>query len=91
MDGLFLFSPESYQPEIIATVKEWYARTGRHAYAVGPLLPSASKATAMANELRQASEAKEVVSFLDETLKISGEKSLLYVRNVHSHLLAVKF
>ena len=85
MDGLFLFSPESYQPEIIATVKEWYARTGRHAYAVGPLLPSASKATAMANELRQASEAKEVVSFLDETLKTSGEKSLLYVRNLPSH------
>lgn len=79
VDGIFLFSPESYEPEIIAAVKGWYSKTGRHAYACGPLLPSASKATAKANELTQASKADEVVTLLDDTLKASGQRSLLYV------------
>ena len=80
MDGLFLITSQSYEPEAVAASKAWMAETGRHAYLAGPLLPSASKKTAAANEKKQSAEAAEIEAFLDETLKTSGEKSLLYVR-----------
>lgn len=79
MDGVFLFTPETYEPEAVAAMKGWFAETGRSAYVCGPLLPSASKATAAANEKRQSKEASEIQEFLDATLKTSGENSLLYV------------
>ncbi len=78
-DGLMMITPTSYEPEAVATAKAWFAETGRPSYAVGPLLPSASKATAVANEKKQSSEASEIQEFLDATLKTSGEKSLVYV------------
>ncbi|KAI1796353.1 UDP-Glycosyltransferase/glycogen phosphorylase [Ganoderma leucocontextum] len=78
-DGLFMFTPTSYEPEAVASAKTWFAETGRPAYAVGPLLPSASKATAAANEGKQSAESSEIQEFLDATLKSSGEKSLVYI------------
>ena len=79
-DGLFMFTPTSYEPEAVAAAKGWFAETGRPAYAVGPLLPSASKATAAANEQKQSAESSQILEFMDANLKISGEKSLVYVR-----------
>ena len=70
---------ESLEPIAIAAMKEWYGQIGGHAFACGPLLPSASKAAATANELRLSEEAQKIVAFLDGTLSDSGEKSLLYV------------
>ncbi|PIL34101.1 hypothetical protein GSI_03812 [Ganoderma sinense ZZ0214-1] len=78
-DGLFMFTPTSYEPEAVAAAKGWFAEKGRPAYAVGPLLPSASKTTAAVNERKQSAESSQIQEFLDATLKISGEKSLLYI------------
>ncbi len=77
-DGALLITAEPYEPEAVAAVKSWYAETGRPAYVCGPLLPPTS-ATATAKEKQQSTEAVEIQEFLDSTLKISGEKSLLYV------------
>ena len=74
-----MITPASYEPEAVAAARAWFAEKGRPAYAVGPLLPSASKATAQANEKKQSAEASEIQEFLDATLKTSGEKSLVYV------------
>lgn len=73
---------ESYEPEAIAATKAWMAEIGRLAYFAGPLLPNASKKTAAANELQQSTEAEQIQNFLNETLKSSGENSLLYVCSV---------
>ena len=78
-DGMLIFTPESYEPEAVAATRAWYAETGRPVYTTGPLLPTASKSTAMANEKKMSSESNAIVDFLDETLKTSGEKSLVYV------------
>ncbi|KAI0743908.1 UDP-Glycosyltransferase/glycogen phosphorylase [Daedaleopsis nitida] len=78
-DGVFLFTPESYEPQAVAAVKAWYGETGRHAYATGPLLPSASQANANTKEKKLSGEANAIQAFLDETLKTSGEKSLVYI------------
>lgn len=78
-DGMFLFTPESYEPEAVAGVKAWYGETGRQAYVTGPLLPSASQSNANSKEKKLSGEANAIQTFLDETLKTSGEKSLVYV------------
>ncbi|KAI0760274.1 UDP-Glycosyltransferase/glycogen phosphorylase [Fomes fomentarius] len=77
-DGVFLFTPESYEPEAVAAVRRWFGETGRPAYAVGPLLPAASKAAA-SKERKLSSESDEIQTFLNDTLKSSGEKSLVYI------------
>ena len=78
-DGIMMITPASYEPEAVAAAKGWFAETGRPAYAVGPLLPSASKEAADANEKKQSTEGSQIQEFLDATLKASGPKSLLYV------------
>ncbi|TBU37221.1 UDP-Glycosyltransferase/glycogen phosphorylase [Dichomitus squalens] len=78
-DGILLFTPTSYEPEAVAAAKAWFGETGRPAYAVGPLLPSASKTTAADNEKTQSSESSEVQELLDAALKTFGEKSLVYI------------
>ena len=79
MDGLLMTSPTSYEPESTAALKAWYAESGRSAYVCGPLLPSASKASAEVNEIKQSAQGAEIQAFLDSTLRTSGDKSLLYV------------
>ena len=78
-DGVLLFTPESYEPEAVAAVRGWFRETDRQVYACGPLLPSASKAVAVANERKLSKEAAEIQAFLDEALRTSGEKSVVYV------------
>ena len=81
---MLLFTSESYEPEAVAAAKKWFGATGRHAYTTGPLLPSASKSTATANEQKMSNESSEIITFLDETLRTSGEKSLVYVSTVRT-------
>ena len=83
LSGAVLITTNSYEPEAVAATKSWYAETGRHAYLAGPLLPTSSKGTAAVNEKKQSAEADEIQAFLDETLRTSGEKSLLYVSSIH--------
>ncbi len=87
MDGAILFTPESYEPEAVKAYKGWFAETGRPAYVSGPLLPSASKKTANESEKKLSKESAEIQEFLDETLKTSGEKSLIYVSHPVPHIL----
>ena len=79
MDGVILTSPQSYEPESTAAMKRWFADTGRPVYLCGPLLPGASKAAAVENEVKQSANGAEIQAFLDEVLDARGEKSLLYV------------
>ena len=79
LDGMFLITSGSYEPEAVAAAKAWMAGKGHQAYLTGPLLPPPS-VTASDNEKKQSKEAAEIEAFLDQTLKASGEKSLLYVR-----------
>ncbi|KAI0738932.1 UDP-Glycosyltransferase/glycogen phosphorylase [Daedaleopsis nitida] len=78
-DGVFLFTPESYEPEAVAAVRRWYAETSRPVYVCGPLLPSASKMSAHEKEKKLSTESSEIQLFLDEALKTSGEKSVVYI------------
>lgn len=82
VDGLLLYSPTSYEPEAVAAVKSWFAESGRAAYITGPLCPTASKVTMHENEKKISDKSDEIVAFLDETLKNSGEKSLVYVSRI---------
>lgn len=82
VDGLLLYSPTSYEPEAVAAVKSWFAESGRGAYTTGPLRPTASKVTMHENESKISDKSDEIVAFLDETLKNSGEKSLVYVSRI---------
>ena len=89
-DGNIIFTSSAYEPEAVAAVKSWFAKTGRTAYACGPLLPSASKVAADAAEKAQSKESDEIETFLDNILRTSGKQTLLYVSNPNScWLLAV--
>ncbi|KAI1785433.1 UDP-Glycosyltransferase/glycogen phosphorylase [Ganoderma leucocontextum] len=79
VDGILLVTPESYEPEAVAAMKEWFAETGRPAYVCGPSLPSASKAMATMHEMDESDSSEEVKGFLDATLARSGENTLLYI------------
>ncbi|EIW62965.1 UDP-Glycosyltransferase/glycogen phosphorylase [Trametes versicolor FP-101664 SS1] len=76
-DGVFIVTSESYEPEAVATLREWYKELSKAAYIVGPLLPSGTRA--LAGEKQQSSQAHAIERFLDETLRTSGEHSLLYI------------
>ena len=80
MDGIFLVSPESYEPQATEAMKGWFAEMGRPAYLCGPLLPSASKIVAKSNEIKQSVHGAEIQAFLDSAVVTSGENSVLYVR-----------
>ena len=86
-DANIIFTSAAYEPSAVAAVKSWFAKTGRTAYTCGPLLPSASKATADASEKTQSRESDEIETFLDNILSTSGKQTLLYVSNPSSRLL----
>ncbi|KAI0644664.1 UDP-Glycosyltransferase/glycogen phosphorylase [Trametes meyenii] len=78
VDGIFLYTPEPFEPGAVDAVRKWYGETGRPTFVTGPLLPPPS-ATASENEKKQSKVATEIEEFLEVTLKTSGEKSLLYI------------
>ena len=79
VDGALLTTPEPYEPDAVAACREWFAQTGRPVYGVGPVLPSASKATVTAGEKKQSNDATKVQAFLDNVLETDGPQSVLYV------------
>nr|VWO96367.1 N/A [Ganoderma boninense] len=79
VDGIFLATSGSYEPEAVAAMKEWFMETSRPAYVCGPLLPSASKTMAAMYEMDESDSSDEVKWFLDAALARSGERSLLYI------------
>ncbi|KAH9925921.1 UDP-Glycosyltransferase/glycogen phosphorylase [Epithele typhae] len=78
-DGVILISFQSWEKEAIQATRDWMTETGRAVYTVGPLLPTASKRKAVANEKIQSPESACIQAFLDETLARSGGYSLLYI------------
>ncbi|KAI0633271.1 hypothetical protein C8Q77DRAFT_1073203 [Trametes polyzona] len=73
-----LVTPESYEPEAVIALKSWLRELSKPAYVVGPLLPPHG-ARAVAPEMEQSLEARDIATFLDGTLGTSGERSLLYI------------
>ena len=87
-DALILASPEIYEPESIAATKEWFAETGRPVWAIGPLYRAsiANSKEAVAKEESLSENAAEIRKFLDDTLALRGEHSMVFVRqNVLKH------
>ncbi|KAH9914503.1 UDP-Glycosyltransferase/glycogen phosphorylase [Epithele typhae] len=79
VDGVISISFESWEPEAFKLARQWLGETGRPVYIAGPLLPTASKATAAANEKSQSTEGAAIQQLLDDTLARSGPQSLLYI------------
>ncbi|PIL32319.1 hypothetical protein GSI_05565 [Ganoderma sinense ZZ0214-1] len=80
MDGIFLATPECYEPTTVAAMRSWFGETRRAVYACGPLLPTTSKESAQAHERKPCvGRSSEIEEFLDATLKASGSRSLLYI------------
>ena len=81
-DGLVCAVPECFEPEAIATLREWFAETSRPVYACGPLIPHGAQAAAF--EKAQSPEAAKIESFLDAKLASHGDHSVIYVGIVPS-------
>ncbi|PIL25702.1 hypothetical protein GSI_11452 [Ganoderma sinense ZZ0214-1] len=79
VDGILLATPDSYEHEAVAVMKEWFMETSRPAYVCGPLLPSASKLVAEMYEMEESDSSEEVKWFLDAALARFGPHSLLYI------------
>lgn len=79
-DGVISNSSDVYEPEAAASLKNWFAETGREAYVVGPLLPAYGEILTRDNSPR-ARDTSEVEEFLTSVLQSHGVKSLLYVRD----------
>ena len=91
VDGALLTTPEPYEPDAVAACREWFAQTGRPVYGVGPVLPSASKATVTAGEKKQSNDATKVQAFLDNVLETDGPQSVLYVSMHGPHKILMKY
>ena len=83
-DGVFLPTPECFEPESVQIVRDWFAENNRLVISAGPLIPRGAQA--MANEKLQASKSAEITQFLDRTLASHGKHSLLYVRSPRSYI-----
>ena len=77
-DGLFVPTPECYEPESVQTFREWFAADNRIVISAGPFIPQGEQA--VANEKLLASKSAETTQFLDSVLASHGKHSLLYVR-----------
>ncbi|KAH9833566.1 uncharacterized protein C8Q71DRAFT_860354 [Rhodofomes roseus] len=76
-DGLVFAGPECYEPEAIATLRDWLAESSRPVYACGPLIPSGAQAAAF--EKLEGSDATKVESFLDAKVASHGKHTVLYI------------
>ncbi|KAH9940501.1 UDP-Glycosyltransferase/glycogen phosphorylase [Epithele typhae] len=77
--GAFLITAESYEPEAVAAVRDWFGKTGRPVYAMGPLLPPSSVEFVLEKEKAASLNGPSIFKFLDDTLATSGPNSVLYM------------
>ena len=80
-DAVVVMTTETYEPEAVAALRQWYGDLNKPAYIVG--LPLARGSHASSGEKIQSKEADQIEMFLDHTLATSGDKSLLYVSHPH--------
>lgn len=78
-DGVILTTSESYEPEAVTVVKDWFAETSRSVFVLGPLLPTTHDPRALAGEKQTSAKAKEIDLFMESTLASHGKGSMLYV------------
>jgi len=78
-DGMILASPEVYEPQAIAAMKEWFAETSRAVWAVGPLSAPADRQQAIFHEEAQSKKSTDIRNFLNDALTERGEHSVLYI------------
>ncbi|KAH9832558.1 uncharacterized protein C8Q71DRAFT_258990 [Rhodofomes roseus] len=76
-DGIILASPESYEPETTAALRQWMAGTSRPVYCAGPMIAQGTHADSV--EKGQSESIAEVDDFLESTMKHNGKRSLLYI------------
>ncbi len=74
--GVLTFDAADYHPEATTAFRAWMAETGRKVTYAGPLVPSSRAVETVA----RASEAGEVLRFLDNQLTARGDKSVVFVR-----------
>ena len=80
-DGMIFVSPEAYEPVALAHTKEWLSDSGRHAWAIGPLLPPSASNEAIQGEASQSQDFAKIQQFMQDALSTHGERSMLYVRS----------
>lgn len=86
-DGMVIASPEAYEPAAITAIREWFAGTGnRSVWAIGPLFPPTASKEAMAGEATLSESFGDIKKFMDNTLALHGEHSMLYV-SPHPYLI----
>ncbi|KIP11599.1 glycosyltransferase family 1 protein [Phlebiopsis gigantea 11061_1 CR5-6] len=77
-DGIVASAFQNVEPvDGLQAIAEFYRPTSRQVYIVGPLLPSTKRAAAV--EMEEAAKSPEIMTFMDETLRSHGEKSLIYI------------
>ena len=79
-DGMLVGTPPCYErPETLQAVSEWFSRSGREVYMIGPIVSTTEHART--TEKTQSAAAHEIDAFLTQILASHGPCSLLYVRN----------
>ncbi|KAI0695963.1 UDP-Glycosyltransferase/glycogen phosphorylase [Cerioporus squamosus] len=76
-DGIVVMTTESYEREAVTALRQWYSDMKKSAYIIG--LPLANGAHIASGEKVQSKETLQIEALLDNALKSSGEKSLLYI------------
>lgn len=77
-DAFISGSMECVEPEgVVEGLSDFFARTSRKLYLLGPLLPMTKRSDAV--EARQAAKSPEIASFLKTTLETRGERSMIYM------------
>ena len=83
-DGMLVGTPSCYErPEMLHGMSEWFRRSGRDVYPIGPIISTTEHA--QSTEKIQSSAARDIDAFLARILASHGPASLLYV----GHLLCV--
>lgn len=77
-DGIVSVSNSVYEPEGVDALRRWMG-DGRQVYAIGPLAPQELSAASKQHEVEGSENGRNIMEFLDKTLKSHGERSLIYV------------
>ena len=77
-------SGEIFERETLEAMRAWFGETNRPVYAVGPLAyPGFSNSElsdiAKQKEIDASDNGRDIMDFLDRTLKLRGRNSLIFV------------
>ncbi|KZT07197.1 glycosyltransferase family 1 protein [Laetiporus sulphureus 93-53] len=73
-DGMLLATPECYEPETVAALKNWFAESSRKVFPCGPLVPYGEQATS-----QQKERSVHIQEFMNGILKKRGERTLVFI------------